>query len=184
MDHAVQPPQVQQQPLVSQHAHVYQLPPAFQQPQVHERCSPASKEICTTQSTTYTVQQLQVHRQSLALQQPQMHEQLPHVSEEIRNAPSMGHTLQQPQVHQHSQGYQQFRALQQLQVHHQLPLASPEISTSGNQLSSASSTSTKSRMRWTSELHETFVEAVNKLGGSESTLFLLLCFMLQYMNKV
>ncbi|KAL6564504.1 hypothetical protein OROMI_015954 [Orobanche minor] len=52
-------------------------------------------------------------------------------------------------------------------ISQQLPGTPVEICTSGGQSSSANAASGKQRMRWTPELHEAFVEAVNKLGGSE-----------------
>lgn len=48
--------------------------------------------------------------------------------------------------------------------HQQLSLPSREVSASANP---TSSTQNKPRMRWTPELHEAFVDAVNQLGGSE-----------------
>lgn len=57
---------------------------------------------------------------------------------------------------------------QQAPVHQQLSASSGEASAVFNQSSPANSAPSKPRMRWNPELHEAFVEAVTKLGGSES----------------
>jgi len=71
------------------------------------------------------------------------------------------------------------------QVPQLLDIPSGEVN--GN--SGATTPQTKTRMRWTPELHEAFVEAVNQLGGSESmfisvvsffVIFSLECFLLSH----
>lgn len=56
----------------------------------------------------------------------------------------------------------------QPQVQQQLAVPSIDLRNVVNPSSSANSAPGKPRMRWTPELHESFVDAVNQLGGSES----------------
>ncbi|GMG99568.1 hypothetical protein Nepgr_001408 [Nepenthes gracilis] len=55
--------------------------------------------------------------------------------------------------------------VRQSHIHQHHPLASGDTTNAANPVSNASAN--KPRMRWTPELHEAFVEAVNQLGGSE-----------------
>jgi len=46
-------------------------------------------------------------------------------------------------------------------------LSAASVSTVGNSSSNGAVVSSKTRIRWTKDLHEKFVECVNRLGGSE-----------------
>ncbi|XP_074575947.1 protein PHOSPHATE STARVATION RESPONSE 1-like isoform X2 [Curcuma longa] len=56
---------------------------------------------------------------------------------------------------------------QNSQLHQSVPCQSGDAPPVTSQLPDPTTTAVKPRMRWTSELHEHFVEAVNQLGGSE-----------------